>query len=37
MRFCFLLAAMMGPKFFQRFVILFAIGLVVMLYCFVRS
>jgi hypothetical protein len=37
MKFWFFLAAMMGPRFFRRFVILFALGMGVMLYCFVRG
>jgi hypothetical protein len=37
MRFAFLLAAIMGPKFFQRFFLLFALGMVLLLYCFVRA
>jgi hypothetical protein len=37
MKFWFFLAAMMGPRFFHRFVVLFAIGMVLFLYCFLRS
>jgi hypothetical protein len=37
MRFWFVFAAMMGPKFFGRFVILFALGMALMLYSLVQS
>ncbi len=37
MRFWFFLAAMMGSQYFRRFVLLFALGMALMLYCFVRS
>jgi F0F1-type ATP synthase membrane subunit c/vacuolar-type H+-ATPase subunit K len=37
MRFWFIVAAMMGPKFFRRFIILFALGMGLMLYSLVRS
>jgi hypothetical protein len=37
MRFWFLLAALMGPRFFRRFIVLFALGMVVMFYCLIRS
>ena len=37
MRFWFFLAAMMGPRFLGRFVVLFALGMVLFLYCFMRS
>jgi hypothetical protein len=37
MRFWFIFAAMMGPRFFRRFVILFAIGMALLLYALVRS
>jgi len=37
MKFWFFLAAMMGPRFFQRFVVLFALGMVLFLYCILRS
>jgi hypothetical protein len=37
MRFWFVLAALMGPRFFRWFVVFFAIGMAVMLYCLIRS
>ena len=37
MRFWFVFAAMMGPKFFRCFVVLFVIGMALMLYSLVRS
>ena len=37
MRFWFIFAAMMGPKFFRRFVVLFALGMMLMLYSLIRS
>ena len=37
MKFWFFLAATIGPRFFYRFVVLFAIGMVLFLYCFLRS
>lgn len=37
MRFCFLLAAMMGPRFFRRFVFFFALGAGLLLYSLVRA
>ena len=37
MRFWFIFAAMMGPRFFRRFIVLFAAGMALMLYCLVRS
>ena len=37
MRFWFIFAAMMGPKFFRRFIILFALGMALMLYSLARS
>jgi hypothetical protein len=36
-KFWFFLAAMMGPRIFYRFVVLFALGMVLLLYCFLRS
>lgn len=36
MRFRFFVAAMMGPRFFRRFMLLFALGIALVLYCFVR-
>jgi hypothetical protein len=32
MRFWFLLAAVMGPRFFRRFIFLFALGMALMVY-----
>ena len=37
MRFWFLLAALMGRRFFRRFIVLFALGMAVMFYCLIRS
>jgi hypothetical protein len=37
MRFWFIFAAMMGPKFFRRFIALFAFGMALMLYSLIRS
>jgi hypothetical protein len=37
MRFWFLLAALMGPRFFRRFIVLFALGMALMFYCLIRS
>lgn len=37
MRFCFLMAAMMGPRFFRRFVFFFALGAGLFLYALLRS
>jgi hypothetical protein len=37
MRLWFILAAMMGPRFFRRFVFFFAIGAGVFLYALLRS
>jgi hypothetical protein len=37
MRFWFIFAATMGPKFFRRFAVLFVIGIAIMLYSLVRS
>jgi hypothetical protein len=37
MKFWFFLAAMMGPRFFRRFVVLFALGMALFLYCLVRT
>jgi hypothetical protein len=37
MRFWFLLAALMGPRFFRRFIVLVALGMAVMFYCLIRS
>ena len=37
MQFWFIFAAMMGPKFFRRFIVRFTIGMALMLYSLVRS
>jgi hypothetical protein len=37
MRFWFLFAAMMGRRFFRRFIVLFGLGMALMLYSLVRS
>lgn len=37
MRFWFLIAAMMGPRFFTRFVLFFILGMGLLLYCLVRA
>jgi len=37
MRFWFLLAAMMGPRFFRRFVVFFAIGAGLLLFSLLRA
>ena len=37
MRFWFLLAAVMAPRFFRRFIFLFALGMALMLYCLLRA
>ena len=37
MRFWFILAAMMGPKFFRQFIVLFALGMALMFYSLIRS
>jgi hypothetical protein len=37
MRFWVLLAAMMGPRFFGRFVLFFILGMGLLLYCFLRA
>lgn len=37
MRFWFAFAALMGPKFFRRFIVLFVAGMVLVLYCLLRS
>jgi hypothetical protein len=37
MRFWFILAAMMGPRFFRRFVFFFALAAGVLLYSLLRS
>jgi hypothetical protein len=37
MRLCVLLAALMGPRFFGRFVLFFVLGMGLFLYCFLRA
>ena len=37
MRLFFLLAAMMGPHFFARFLLFFILGMGLFLYCFLRA
>jgi hypothetical protein len=37
MRFWFIFAAIMGPRFFRRFIVLFALGMALILYALVRS
>ena len=37
MRFWFLIAAMMGPRFFARFLLLFVLGMVLLFYCLLRA
>jgi hypothetical protein len=37
MSFWFLLAALMGPRFFARFVLFFVLGTGLAPYCFVRT
>lgn len=37
MRFWFLVAAMMGPRFFARFLLFFALGMVLLFYCLLRA
>jgi hypothetical protein len=37
MRFWFLIAAMMGPRFFARFLLFFILGTAFLLYCLVRA
>ncbi len=37
MRFWFLIAAMMGPRFFARFLVFFIAGMALVLYCLVRA
>ena len=37
MGFWFILAALLGPRFFSRFALLFMLGLGFMLYCLIRS
>ena len=37
MRFWFLFAAMMGPRFFARFLLFFAFGMGLLFYCLLRA
>jgi hypothetical protein len=37
MRLFFLISAMMGPRFFARFLVLFTFGVGLFLYCFLRG
>ena len=37
MRFFFLISAMMGPRFFARFLLFFILGMGLFLYCFLRA
>lgn len=37
MRFWFLLAALMGPRFFARFLFFFVLGAGLFLYCLLRA
>jgi hypothetical protein len=37
MNFWFFLAALMGPRFFARFMLFFVLGMGLMLYCFLRE
>jgi hypothetical protein len=37
MRLFFLISAMMGPRFFARFLVFFTLGAGLFLYCFVRG
>jgi len=37
MRFLFLIAAMMGPRFFARFLLFFILGMALLFYCVVRA
>ena len=37
MRFWFLIAAMMGPRVFARFLLFFVVGMGLLLYCFLRA
>jgi hypothetical protein len=37
MRLWFLLAAMMGPRFFERFLLFFVLGMGLLLFCFLRA
>lgn len=37
MRLWFLIAAMMGPRFFARFLLFFILGMGLLFYCFLRA
>jgi hypothetical protein len=37
MRFWFLIAAMMGPRFFARFLLFFVLGIGLFLFCLLRA
>ena len=37
MRLFFLISAMMGPRFFARFLFFFTLGMGLLLYCFLRA
>ena len=37
MRLWFLIAAMMGPRFFERFLLFFILGIGLLLFCFLRA
>jgi hypothetical protein len=37
MRLWFLMAAMMGPRFFERFLLFFILGIGLLLFCFLRA
>ena len=37
MRLWFLIAAMMGPRFFERFLLFFILGISLLLICFLRA
>lgn len=37
MNFLFLLAALLGPRLFARFMLFFVLGMGFMLYCFLRA
>jgi hypothetical protein len=37
MRLWFLIAAMMGPRFFARFLLFFVLGMTLLFYCLLRA
>ncbi len=37
MKFWFLIAALMGPRFFARFLFFFILGMGLLFYCFLRA